>query len=136
MTPEIKKAVAEYQCLGCTCGSDPDCYEKGNNFECGKHVAGTIMMPIGTIYLGMPKGFNRQGPTNLIDFNIFPLLSDGWNYDIYNVPTWKYLDKNGNTLVRGMSPRVNKTFIHIFLENCINGINCLEITEADLSEMD
>ena len=71
MDEKVKDAVQEYQCPGCVVGSDTDCYEKGNNSECGKHVAGTIMHPGGRIYLGMPKGFNRQGPTDHTDFNIF-----------------------------------------------------------------
>jgi hypothetical protein len=33
-------------------------------------------------------------------------------------------------------PRRNEPFIHVFLENCIEKINCLEITQDDVDGMD
>lgn len=82
----------------------------------------------------MPKGFNRVGPQEKLEINIFPSLGD--QYNAFNVPTWKHLNANGHTIVRGMMPRRNQTFLHIFLENCIDKINCLEITDNEIDEMD
>ena len=40
------------------------------------------------------------------------------------------------TLVRGFIPRRNEPFLHIFLENCLDKIDCLEITNEDIEDMD
>jgi len=132
----IKNAIEEYQCPGCVVGGDISCYEKGDSLECDKHVSGTTMIPIGRIFLGMPKGFNRHGPVEGMSIDIFKTFSDGWGYTKLNIPVWKYLDNNGNTLVRGISPRINAPFIHVFLEDCIDKIDCTEITKIDLDGMD
>ena len=129
-------AVDEYQCCGCVLGGEP-CYEKGANEECAKHVPGTMAFPgIGIFLLGMPTGFNRLGPAKEMKVKIFKTFSDGWGYNMFNIPVWKHLDKNGNTLVRGLSPRTNFPFLHVFLENCLDEIDCLEITNADIRDMD
>ena len=57
-------------------------------------------------------------------------------YDMFNIPVWKYLDEHGNTLVRGIMPRRNEPFLHIYIGNCIDKINCLEITKQNIDEMD
>jgi len=67
--------------------------------------------------------------------HIFETFEKGWGYNTFNVPAWKYL-KDGHTFVRGMSPRVNLLFIHVFLEDCMDKIECLEITEKIAEEMD
>jgi len=137
MKDKIKRAIENYQCSGCVCGCDIECYEKSSDLSCEGHCAGTMIYPgIGRIFLGMPTGFNRIGSVEKMNINIFNCLKDGWGYDKFNVPTWKYLDQQGNTLVRGIQPRINRPFIHIFLENCMDKIECLKITEQDLSEMD
>lgn len=130
--------VEEYQCPGCVCGSDTSCYKSDNgSLACTKYVSGTMAFPmVGSFFLGMPKGFNRLGSEDKLKINIFAKLSDGWGYDKFNVPVWKHLDKHGNTLVRGICPRVNNPFLHIFLENCIDEIDCLEITKKDMEQMD
>lgn len=63
MEPEVKKAVEEFQCPGCTFGHNTECYEKSQWSEsCGKHKAGTFISGgIGKVFLGMSKGFNRLG---------------------------------------------------------------------------
>ena len=138
MYDKIKSAIEEYQCPGCVCGSDVTCYKQGDSEACIKHVPGTLVSGIGKILLGMPKGFNRIGPCTLHDsgIEIFMKLEDGWGYGTFNVPVWKYRDKHGNTIVRGMSPRINRPFIHIFLTDCVADIDCQEITSADLLGMD
>lgn len=137
MKKEIKKFIENYQCPGCVCGSDISCVESGDGLECGKHVPGTMVYPgVGTIFLGLGTGFNRVGSVNEMRIKCFNKPSDGWGFDKYNVPVWKYLDDKGNTIVRGMSPRINAPFLHIFLGNHIDEIECLEITNEDLDGMD
>ena len=133
MEAKIKRAVETYQCPGCVCGCDITRYE-GDGGECTKHVPGTIAN-YGTFFLGMPKGFNRLGLNKETKINIFNKLSD-FSYDRFNVPVWKYLDENGNTLVRGMQPRWNFPFLHIFLEDCSERIGGIEITKEDIEQID
>ncbi len=140
MEDEIKKVIENYQCPGCVCGSDIGCFESSDNLECGKHVAGTTIFPaVGRIYLGMPTGFNRVSENMKI--NIFQSPAKGWGfgqygYGKYNVAVWKYLDEHGNTIVRGLSPRINSLFLHVFIGDHMDDITCLEITNADINEMD
>ena len=132
----IKTAVEKYQCPGCVCGMDTSCYEKGINDECGRHVLGILLSDIGKIFLGMPIGFTRVGPFEDMKLSIFRKFKDGWGYDKFNVPVWKHLDERGNTLVRGINPRINSPFLHIFIGDQMNQIDCLEITTKDINEMD
>lgn len=135
---EFKEAVEKYQCPGCIVGGDISCYESNDlgGIGCGKHMAGTIISHIGTILLGMPIGFCRLGSNTKLKPNIYQKFEDcSWYNGKYNLPVWKYLTKDGHTLVRGLSPRTNSTFIHIFLENCLDKINCLEISEEDIEYM-
>lgn len=132
----VINAVETYQCPGCVCGSDASCYKKGFGLECEKHVVGTTISYIGRIFLGLPKGFNRLGPCDDTSLNIFKTLEEGWGFDKLNVPVWKYLDEHGNTLVRGISPRINAPFVHVFIGDHRAGIDCIEITNQDLDEMD
>ena len=131
---KTKELVEEYQCPGCVCGSNFECYVKGYSLECEKHVAGTMIMPGGKIMLGMPKGFNKTGKA--FQFNIFESFNDGWGYSFLNSPVWKWLDKNGNTMVRGISPRINLPFLHIFKGDCMKEIDCYELTGKDIEGMD
>jgi len=137
MNKNTQKIIEHYQCPGCVCGSDTTCYKQGSYLECEKHVAGTRIYPnVGRILLGMPVGFNRYGSDENMELYIFPSMDSGWGFDKLNVPVWKYFDKKTDcTIVRGMSPRINTTWIHIFIENCIKHINCYEITEQDMKEM-
>ena len=132
-----EEAIQEYQCSGCVSGEYPDCYVKGMNVECTKHCSGTRIMPIiGRIFLGLPRGFSRLGPAEETKISIFKEFEDGWGYDTFNVPVWKHLDKHGNTLVRGICPRLNLPWVHIFLGNVLNRIDCINITNEDLEGMD
>lgn len=132
-----RKAVETYQCPGCVCGNDISCYKKGYHLECGAHVIGTMELPpIGRFLLGMPRGFNRVGASDYLELYIFATKKEGWLYDKYNRPVWKHLDEHNNTIVRGLSPRINCSWTHIFLEDCMDQINCMEITQADIDEMD
>ena len=83
----------------------------------------------------MPKGFNRLGHQENLKLIVFDCFDEN-NYNMFNIPVWKYLDEHGNTLVRGIMPRRNEPFLHIYIGNCIDKINCLEITKDDIDKMD
>lgn len=145
MDKNIKEAIEEYQCSGCISGSDISCFVKNGSggVGCGQHLAGTLITGIGKIYLGMPKGFCRHGEQNNLFMRIFKTFDDYKmdcdempKYDIFNVPVWKHLNKEGHTLIRGLRPRKNEGFIVIVLENCIDKFECLEITKEQIDAMD
>lgn len=139
MDKNISVAVERYQCSGCILGSDTSCFKVNENaggVGCGEHFAGTIISDIGKVFLGLPKGFNRLGHLENMKPIIFNSFFDWGYYDNFNRPVWKHLDKHGNTLVRGLMPRRNEPFLHIFLENCLSKINCLAISNKDIDEMD
>jgi len=132
---QLKGIIEEYQCPGCSHGSDFSCYKKGDFLECANHFPGTILMGVGPLFLGMPKGFDRLGRCK--DMRMY-ILEDVHcvRYDTLNVPVWKYLSAEGHTIVRGMSPRINDPFLHIILEDCIGSINCIEINADFLEGID
>lgn len=139
MNEKTKEAIKRYQCSGCVSGNDMVCYKESkrdNGIQCANHVAGTVISYIGLIFLGLPVGFCRLGEDEKIKISIFETFEDGWGYDKFNVPVWKYLDDHGNTLIRGMCPRINQPWIHIFIGDHISKIYCLEITQKDIDEMD
>lgn len=127
----MKELVEMYQCPGCVCGSDYSCYAKGGSQACEKHVVGTMIMGLGKIALGFPKGFNRVGVG--VQIGIF---TDVPKYNALNVPVWKRLDENGNTLVRGLSPRINNTFLHVYQGDVLAKIDCFEVTDDFLATID
>ena len=143
MDKKVSVAVERYQCSGCISGSDTSCFKENvaGGIGCGEHFSGTIISGVGKVFLGLPKGFNRLGNLEKMKPIIFKSFKDfaesDWKeYNNFNRPVWKHLDKLGNTLVRGLMPRRNEPFLHIFLENCISQIHCLEITQNDIDQMD
>lgn len=135
----IPKAIKNLQCSGCV-NSGEECYsQKSNiNISCHKHLAGTTVLGQGKILLGFPKGFNILGQFNNIEINVYNSFEDmnrEWGFDLFNVPVWKFLDENNNTFIRGICPRITKPFIHVVLENCLDKIECLNITVEDLAHM-
>jgi hypothetical protein len=94
----------------------------------------------------MPKGFNRLGCSfgdeQQLKIEIYEKFDEEevWmgNHPMgkFNVPCWKYLNEFGHTLVRGLRPRKNEPFLHIFLEDCRDKIGGIEITKEELEEMD
>jgi hypothetical protein len=147
MTDEIWKAIETYQIPGCV-NEAPErdtVLQEGLGVEWSEHVPGTIVMPnIGTVFLGMPKGFNRLGICDGnsrigMKINIFENLEQAEGkagFDWLNVPVWKYLDNNGNTLVRGLRPRRNEPFLYVILEDCMDKINCYEVTKENIDFID
>lgn len=146
---KIWNAIKDYQFPGCV-NEEPtrkNVVQEGVGVEWSDHVAGTLIMPfVGTVFLGMPKGFDRLGifdghNSEQMKINIFEDWKNfeecfKYGYDFKNVPVWKYLNDKGHTFVRGLMPRINRPFLHIILEDCRNKINCFEITSEQLDEMD
>jgi hypothetical protein len=132
----IIEAINEYQVPGAVGDFDPATATLENGWK--EHCPGTLVSGVGWVFLGMPKGFDRLGPVPAEYFriHIFETFEECWPFDKFNVPVWKYLDAHGNTLVRSLSPRVNTPFLHIILGDHRDKINCLEITAADIKEMD
>ena len=66
MEEKFKLAIEEYQCTGCVCGDDIECFNTNSicGIGCGKHVIGTSIFGIVHILLGLPNGFNRIGKEN------------------------------------------------------------------------
>lgn len=125
MLSKIKSVIEEYQCPGCTNSHNISCYQKQRNSSaCSKHSAGTMLSVLGSIFLGMPKGFNRVGNHKDLKIDIYENFESGEGYNFLNIPVWKFKDEHGNTLVRGLRPRINDTFIHIYLEDCRKDIDC------------
>lgn len=135
MDQKVKEVIKKIQCPGCMDGDFDTCFSPNEHGEgCGAHYAGTIIIPIGKIFLGLPKGFCRLGEMESMKPRIFRQYND--SYDKFNVPVWKHRTKEGLVLVRGLKPRLNTPFIDVFIEDCFDKINCMEITEDDIDAMD
>ncbi len=131
----MKKWVKEYQCPGCL-NFPETCYEtRSNNIACKNHVPGTIQSNVGLLFLGLPKGFCRLGVYRGMQLQFFELF-DPHYYDIYNIPVWKYKNENGHVFVRGLMPRLNQPFLHIYLIDCFDKIDCQIISDDDIANMD
>lgn len=131
MTDEQKAMIEEFQCPGCTCGyktNECDAFDFTNQDTgcwCLGHSAGTIIMGLGKIALGMPKGFNRVGTilTGFEDDNDrnrrrrtnIRLTTETLKespYDEFNVPVWA-MEKDGYLFIRVMCPRINYTYVDV-----------------------
>ena len=147
MNDNLKNAIERYQCSGCISGSNISCYKKSDwSSGCGGHCAGTLITGIGKIFLGMPKGFNRLGCSfgaeQQLKIEIYEKFNeeDVWMgshpMSKFNVACWKHLNEFGHTMVRGLKPRKNEPFLYIFLEDCMNKIGGIELTNEELAEID
>lgn len=141
----MSKEISNYQCSGCMIGSSTEegCYSKKSkeDISCKNHKAGTLTSHQGKIFLGMPKGFNQVGPWPDMTLGFFEnkesFLKEWGGYNKLNIPVWKYKNKEGHVFVRGMSPRINMPFLHVFLNDEIfTDLTCQEITDKDLEGMD
>jgi hypothetical protein len=96
--------------------------QKGDDkpgFECQGHVLGTMLMPvIGSIALGLPKGFNRPGycqmnkrSHNQMSVRLWPAGTHP-DWDDFNIPVWA-LEREGFLFVRTAMPRVAYWFVDV-----------------------
>lgn len=115
-----EQLVEKFQCSGCVCGGNTDCGQyKFDGRSCASHVTGTSILGEGNIALGMPKGFNRCGlqrsnmtgkwessnKPNIEFLTVEPGARPLFEYDVFNVPVWKYQDEEGFVFVRVFIPR-------------------------------
>lgn len=136
---ENKKLIEEYQCTGCVKGPFEECFihdKQGDGFQCDNHSPGTFAN-FGLMFLSMPTGFNRIGKFKPdMKMFLFKTLDEcGW-FDKFNIPVWKHLNEHGHTIVRGLRPRINQPFLMVIMEDCMDRIDCLEITKEDIKSMD
>jgi len=121
---KAKDLIDLFQCPGCLCGINPwDCeHYKPQDFHnhvcCLGHTIGTMVIPIGYIAIGLPKGFNRPGCWDrdgkdhpYMNIRIWPKGKKP-NWDDFNVPVWA-LEKEGFLFVLTFSPRINETYVDI-----------------------
>lgn len=144
-TAEQIEMIEEFQCPGCTCGGDTECEafkfhpNDAVGCYCSGHSAGTFIVGIGKIALGLPKGFDRVGtirtgfegiggsPTRSTNIRLIVDVEKMEKYDSLNVPVWA-MEKDGYLFVRVMCPRINYTYVDIikggkFKEICPQAFN-------------
>lgn len=131
------KLIQKHLCPGCM-GDGEDCYKAGED-RCLEHYPGTTSFPGGKVLLSAPVGFNRLGEMSLVCVKVFKTMEDrlfSWGeYDKFNVPVWKHKAKDGTIYVRGLMPRTNTPFLHIYESGDLSDMDCLEITESDIENM-
>ena len=146
---DTRAIMTKIQCNFCVCQSkenknDYTCWEEAKmGIQCKGFLADERFGLTGAL-VGLPRGFSRMGPMTedgiiiFQDFTAFTKVFPGGNYTRGNVAVWKYFyEKEGWTLVRGLSPRLNKPFLHIFLENCMDKIpGALTIAQTEVDAKD
>lgn len=117
----IEKAIYNFQCAGCVCGSSPKTCDKfqlssheNNEGHCANHVPGTLMYPGGRMILGMPTGFDKIRGADQKEFiNIYEKGSIP-EFDFLNLPVWA-MEHEGNLFVKVVCARILSIFTYIIL---------------------
>ena len=143
-----EEMVKEFQCPGCVSGPFEECFEKANHSSaCKNHFPGMDVYPnVGTINLGLPKGFNRVGyPPAEEQKGCFIRLYESWEeklsiekygYDNFNVPVWA-MEKDGYLFVRVYSPRINMTYVDVIKDGKLENLPPKTINVAEfVNDMD
>ncbi len=140
MNPVQRQMIEEFQCPGCVCGAgvDSGCYEPdGDQFTCDRHCAGTLVSHIGTINLGLPKGFNRLGPLDQRvagnTIRLYESVETMPQYNEFNVPVWG-MERDGYLFVRCYMPRVNQTYVDVIKGGTIANLPDSVINVAEFWE--
>jgi hypothetical protein len=137
---KIVEAIEKFQCGGCTNGSDTNCSvfkEQHYGNGCGSHSAGTFILGSGKIALGLPKGFNKVGklPNNVsTNIRIFESKDIKDFFNVFNLPTWT-MEYEGYLLVRTYLPRMDASFVDIFIDGKEEDIN-VEFSGEHISDFD
>jgi len=126
-TDKIHPACKKYMCKDCTwmnCAFTPN--EK-NSLGCYAQLRARNI----EIYKDeeMPKGFRAYGSNRHFKILIFEHYNDYLLDNVeLDIPIWKAkLDKD-YTIVKIFQPKISNTYHVIYLENCLDSINCKEIT--------
>lgn len=126
-----ERMIEEFQCPGCVCGMGTTCEafkletRSDGAFFCREHVLGTLILPsVGSVALGLPKGFNRAGfypfagsiteKHNRMHIDLYE-AGDKPGWDKFNVPVWALVE-NEFLFVRTFRPRINQTIVQV-IEN-------------------
>lgn len=110
--------VEKFMCPGCVCGSNTKdgCYKPENNYghSCGGHVLGTMILGIGHIALGMPKGFNRMERDVRVERTPIRLWTKGTkpDWDKFNIATWAMVEDD-YLFVRTYCPRTAFQYVDV-----------------------
>jgi len=118
-----EEVIDNFQCPGCVCGvNTKDCskvaIERDTYARCTSHVLGIAISGIGSIALGLPKGFNRPGWEYFANRSANQMLIRCWtegthpSWDHLNVPVWAF-EKDGFLFVRTYMPRTNRTAVDV-----------------------
>lgn len=142
------EAIKEYQCPGCAYGLDPaptSCpsFKLALASGCKNHIPGTMELGKGTLFTGMPKGFDRVGPSGIASVKLrIAYDSEDFVAELklkhpFSLAVWKHLDKHGNTLLRCYSPRTNVGWSVVILGDHRDKFPyAIEITAEQVEEMD
>ena len=69
-----------------------------------------------------------------VKLEIFEKLPE---YDFFRTRlAWKHLNENGHTLIRGVHMAKGKPFIHVILEDCMDEVECFEVSQELVDYMD
>ncbi len=116
-TAKELEVINTIQCPGCACGvNTTECdsfkFEREEGFySCDNHCPGTMISGIGTIFLGLPHGFNHTIKMEVSYGKVVRLPyirlwnempSQTWNR--LNIPLWA-LEKDGFLYVKTACPR-------------------------------
>ncbi|MDF2421379.1 MAG: hypothetical protein OPY06_00005 [Nitrosopumilus sp.] len=141
-----KQMVEEFQCPGCACGLDTTgtCFKADpHSLACIEHHAGTMIPGIGSINLGLPKGFNRLGMDKNRDghgsnnIRLYEKFEDHPGYNHLNIPVWaREISENDMDVlvVRCYCPRVNWDFVDVILNGKLDDVRKNHPQVYDVSE--
>lgn len=115
--------INKFQCPGCINGSSVETCKSYDKYtidqgvvSCSNWYPGTTLLGIGKIALGLPKGFNRTGDSDLkIPYRCYIRLHEKFNrlwWDKFDIPTWA-IEQDNFLIVRTYQPRLNNTFVDI-----------------------
>jgi hypothetical protein len=142
----IEQMVNEFQCPGCTCGSDTqNCnayklenLETAGGQRCANHSAGTIAMGLGFINLGLPKGFCRvrkpYTKSYKNNYTNIRLIENPQEFkeDKFNVAVWA-MEKDGYLFIRTYSPRIDATFVDIVKDGTLALVpNAIDVKNVEM----
>lgn len=151
----IKGMIDKFQCPGCVMGVDTDSctsYEPreivAGIWKCVAHSAGTFMMGVARMNLGLPIGFNRvqyrEGAPGTAQFNGKTTTdADRTNIrlhespstiqsDKFNVPVWA-MEQDGYLFIRTYLPRVDATYVDIIKDGTLSHVpNAIEIKPKEM----
>ena len=139
MTELQIKMVEQFQCPGCSCGTNTEsgCFKASQTtLSCDNHSAGTFAGGIGNFNLGLPKGFNRIGPMDkTIQKSNIRLLDKLPEYDVFNMPLWA-LEKDGYLFVVVAFPRLHQMWVDVVPDKKISDLppNVVDVSTVDLSQ--